>query len=133
MITTYEDYLSEPKSLTFEEMQCLHREMVHEIGKDAGGMELYDELVKTATRYSKIRSEWLLMDMAEKMNIDSSRTLCHNSVITKFNMLARYLKSMGKEAKWRDVLGYEEADRMNRKRIGDFACYIVFVNSINAR
>ena len=74
MITTYEEYLSAPGALTFEEMQKLHKEMTDEIGKDTDVMELYDELVRTATRYAKIRSEWLLMDMAEKMNIDSSFT-----------------------------------------------------------
>lgn len=42
-------------------------------------------------------------------------------------------KMQGCEAKWRDELGYEEDDRYNRKAIGDFACYLVFVNSIHAR
>lgn len=34
---------------------------------------------------------------------------------------------------WRTELGYEEADPYNRKAIGDFACYIVFLNSICSR
>ena len=48
-------------------------------------------------------------------------------------MLARYLKQQGKVAAWRDALGYEEDDQYNRKAIGDFACYLAFVNGINAR
>lgn len=63
----------------------------------------------------------------------TSRTSCHNSVIIHFNMLARYLKKNGKAAVWRDELGYEEDDSYNRKAIGDFACYLAFVNGINAR
>lgn len=47
-------------------------------------------------------------------------------------MLARYLKQQGKTAAWRDELGYEEDDPYNRKAIGDFACYLAFVNGINA-
>ena len=39
----------------------------------------------------------------------------------------------GKTAAWRDTLGFEEDDKYNRKRLGDFACYIVFINSISAR
>lgn len=69
----------------------------------------------------------------KKMDRDSSRTFCHNSVITHFNMLARYLKMQGKPAKWRDQLGYEEDDKYFRKTIGDFGCYLVFINSLCAR
>jgi len=48
-------------------------------------------------------------------------------------MLARYVKMQGKAAQWRDCLGDEKENPYNRKRIGDFACYLVFINSINAR
>lgn len=67
------------------------------------------------------------------MEKDSARTSCHDSVIVKFNMLERFLKMQGKDARWRKVLGYEEDDPNFRKRIGDFACYLVFVNSLLAR
>ena len=36
-------------------------------------------------------------------------------------------------ASWRDELGYTEEDSGNRKRIGDFGCYLVFVNYVNRR
>ena len=132
-ILSYDEYLKTKKSLSFEEMQALHREIADEIGSDAEAMELFEELMRTATRYSRYRADWLLLDNDQKLDIDSSRTACHDSVITHVNMLARYLKSQGKKANWRDTLGYEEEDRYNRKRIGDFACYLVFVNSLNAR
>ena len=48
-------------------------------------------------------------------------------------MLARYLKMQGKTAQWREALGDEKADKSVRKGIGDFGCYIIFVNSICAR
>ena len=67
------------------------------------------------------------------MERDSARTSCHDSVIVKFNMLERFLKMKGKDARWREVLGHEEDDPSFRKRIGDFACYLVFVNSLLAR
>lgn len=36
-------------------------------------------------------------------------------------------------AGWRDVLGDEQENPSCRKRIGDFACYLVFVNALLAR
>ena len=133
MIDLYSDYLPQPQSLSLEEMERLHAEIAAGIGDDPDALELYDELVETATRYASIRANWSLWDVSVKMERDFSRTSCHNSVIVKFNQMARYLKTQGKDTPWRDTLGYEENDKYFRKRIGDFACYIVFINSILAR
>lgn len=133
MVCTYEEYLKQSKAITFEKMQTIHTEMLAEIGADVEALELYNELMKVAARYATIRANWLLLSREEKNEQDSGRTSCHNSVITHFNMLARYLKQQGKTAAWRDELGYEEDDPYNRKAIGDFACYLAFVNGVNAR
>lgn len=133
MISTYKDYLSLPMSLSLEEMASLHKEIVDDVGNDSDSLELYEELITTATRYMAFRSNWLLWSKEEKLNQDPGRTSCHNSVIIKFNQLARYLNMQGKSAAWRDTLGYEEDNPYFRKRIGDFACYLVFVNSVLAR
>ena len=105
----------------------IHAEMLAELGADMEALELYNELMKVATRYAAIRANWLLLSREEKNEQDSGRTSCHNSVIIHFNMLARYLKQQGNTAAWRDKLGYEEDDPYNRKAIGDFACYLAFV------
>ena len=133
MVCTYEEYLKQPKAIIFEKMQMIHAEMLAELGADMEALELYNELMKVATRYAAIRANWLLLSREEKSEQDSGRTSCHNSVIIHFNMLARYLKQQGRTAAWRDELGYEEDDPNNRKAIGDFACYLAFVNVINAR
>ena len=133
MVCTYEEYLKQPKAITFGKMQIFHAEMLAEIGADTEALELYDELMKVATRYAAIRANQLLLSREEKSEQDSGRTSCHNPVITHFNMLVRYLKQQGKAAAWRDELGYEEDNPYNRKAIGDFACYLAFVNGINAR
>ena len=130
---TFEKYMEEPHSLSMEQMQDIHRELIEEIGTDQDAAELYEELIAVATRYAAIRAGWQQLSREEKMDRDPSRTSCHNSVITHFNMLARYLKMQGKQAEWRDLLGYEEDDKYFRKTIGDFGCYIVFVNSLCAR
>lgn len=133
MITTYEEYLEKPKSLTIEQMHEIHTEMLIGIANDSDAMELYKELIQQSTKYADFRSKWLTWDRITKIERDDSRTSCHNSLIIKFDMLARYLKSKGKEVTWRDALGYEKDDKYNRKTIGDFACYLVFINSLNAR
>ena len=133
MVCTYEEYLKQPKAITFGKMQIFHAEMLAEIGADTEALALYDELMKVATRDAAIRANWLLLSREEKSEQDSGRTSCHNSVITHFNMLVRYLNQQGKAAAWRDELGYEEDNPYNRKAIGDFACYLAFVNGINAR
>ena len=133
MISTYDDYLPMPLSLSLDEMAALHREIAEEAGNDSDALELYEELITAATRYMSFRSNWLLWNREQKAENDPARTSCHNMVIVKFNQLARYLKMQGKAAAWREKLG-EEGDNSNfRKRLGDFACYLVLVNSLLAR
>ena len=133
IMNTFENYLNEPYSLRFEQMQDLHRELLEEIGSDNNAFELYSDLVSIATKYAAIRAEWQQMTREDKMDKDSLRSSYHNSVIVHFNMLARYLRMQGKKAQWRNLLGYEEDNKYYRKTIGDFGCYIVFVNSICSR
>ena len=90
--STFNEYLTKPKSLTFEEMQELHDMILTDISGDMDGKELYEELIQTAVRYAGIRAEWCLLDREKKAERDFGRTACHDSVIIKFNMLARYLK-----------------------------------------
>lgn len=132
-VSVYKEYLAMDKSISLEEMQQIHAEIVAAIGNDTDAIELYEELVIAANKYSAFRAAWCVWSREEKLDRDASRTSCHDSMIVKFNQLARYLKMQGKDTAWRDKLGYVEDDSYNRKVIGDFACYIVFVNSICAR
>lgn len=133
ILSSYEKYLQAPKSITLEKMRAIHEQILGEIMDDTDAKEIYEELIIVATKYASFRAEWFLWDRTTRMERDDSRTSCHNSLIIKFDMLARYLKMQGKDAIWRDELGDEVDNRYNRKAIGDFACYLVFVNSINAR
>lgn len=127
MFSTYEDYQSMPGSLTFEQMLSLHREIMAGTGRDGDAAGLYKDLLAAAVKYSESRSNWPLWDKEKKLEEDSTRTFRHNQVIDCFNILARYLRKQGNPAAWRDMLGDD------RKRIGDFACFLVFVGSLNAR
>ena len=132
-MNSFESYLKEPYALDYIQMQSLHNDLLSEIGDDLDAIEIYEELIDVATKYAEIRARWLRMSNEEKMDTDSLRTSHHNSLIIHFNMLARYLRLQGKKAEWRNHLGNEEENNFYRKTIGDFGCYIVFVNSICAR
>lgn len=129
----YKEYLEMPLALDFSHMVALHEEMIQEVGDDEDAKELYEELVEQATKYAEFRSNWYIWKREERIERDASRSITHDSLIVKFNMLARYLKMHEKKAEWRRVLGDEKLNPNTRKRIGDFACYIVFVNSICSR
>lgn len=129
-MTTYTEYLKNTDSLTLETMNNMLYEMLSEIETDEDSQELFDELFEKAIKYTEIRAKWNLMNGSERAEADAGRTMCHDSLIVKFNQLAKYLRINGKSAGWRDQLGYDDSDR---KRIGDFAAYIVFVSCLNAR
>ncbi len=133
MIFLYDDYLSAPMSLPLEEMAALHREMAEEVGSDSDALELYENLTAAATKYMFFRSNWFLWDREQRADKDPDRTSCHDMVIVRLNQLARYLKTQGKAASWREVLGQEADNPYFRKRMGDFACYLALVNGLAAR
>lgn len=130
---TYSEYLPSDLSLTLEEMEQIHIQMLQGIGSDSDTIELYQDLLTQAMKYFQYRVNWALWNREEQLENDSYRTSCHNALITKFNILARFQKSLGYSAKWRDLLGDENQHPYTRKRIGDFACYLVFMNAINER
>ena len=132
-MNTYREYLTYEKAITIEQMEAIHNEIVEEIGADPDSQEIYEELLNACFNYAVIRADWSLMDNDVKMEKDPLRTSRHNMVILQLNLLARYLKKIGKAAAWRDKLGYEEDDRFNRKVMGDFACYLAFINGICER
>lgn len=129
-MTTYIEYLKNTDALSLEAMNNILYEILDEIKNDEDATELFDELLEKAIKYTEIRAKWNLMNGSERAEADAGRTMCHDSLIVKFNQLAKYLRINGKSAGWRDQLGYDDSDR---KRIGDFAAYLVFVSCLNTR
>ena len=132
-MNTFEEYLSCGKALSFDKMKMIHEAMIEETKNDPDAVELYEDLRSASIKYADIRAEWSFMTREQKLEQDRFRTALHNTIIMQMNVLARHLRQTGKSAIWRDTLGDEETDRIFRKVIGDFACYIAFVNSICTR
>lgn len=129
----FKDYSSMRYAITFTEMQEIHADMLSEIGNDGGALEIYKTVLTKSIRYTKTRAEWGLMTVEEKMEGDPARTALHDSLIINFDKLARYLKLQGKPAVWRDRLGSIEEEPAYRKRIGDMANYLAFVEALLQR
>ena len=69
----------------------------------------------------------LLWEREERQQKDEGRTAKHERVIYCLKLLSRYLGQEGVDVSWFDAI------EDNRKQIGDFACYIAYIYSINAR
>lgn len=132
-LSTYEKYLTSTLSMTLEEMNSVYAQMIEGVNDDEDAQELFRDILENAISYIQYRGNWTLWDRESKINNDESRSHCHNSLIVKFNVYARYMKSKGYSTEWRDVLGDENEHTHTRKRIGDFACYMVFINALGSR
>lgn len=88
-------------------------------------LDLYNRMLQKAIRYSNIRAEWNFLSREKKMETDEYRTIVHNGFISSIDIIARIEKETGSQ--WRKRLTDD------RKRIGDFACYLALFLAIDAR
>ena len=116
-----------------EDFIRIHEKLVESVGTDEDALDLYDELLEKAIQCSDVRARWSRMSREQKMDADEGRTRKHDSLIVKFNQLARYLDGTGRDISWREELGYTEDDPLCRKTIGDMGCYLAFIAAINMR
>lgn len=88
-------------------------------------LDIYNRMLDKAVRYAHIRAEWDSLTKEQKMNTDESRTIAHNAFISSIDIIARIEKEI--DSQWRERLTDD------RKRIGDFACYLALFRGIDAR
>ena len=131
MINTYEAYLKHEagNTITIEEALEIYTEMAECISKcqHEDKMDFWNDCLKRAAEYSRIRNAWETMSREEKMGADQGRTLTHDGLITSINVLSRIAQGEGIDCSWREKLGEQ------RKRIGDFACFIAYITGISNR
>ena len=122
----YENYLKMPDNLEFEQAMKVYEELLEEnLEEDEIYDKLWDHALHCMIDYGSLRAHWKITPKTDRSNDD--RTVMHDSVIHSLDELAAYTKEHGKEAKWREELGYQ------RKRIGDFACYVSLIYGVFAR
>lgn len=92
---------------------------------DTDIVELYQDMIARAIRYAHIRAGWSALSREQKQDQDAGRTSAHDAFIASLNIIARTEGEVG--AAWKERL----AD--DRKRNGDFACYIALFEGIGSR
>lgn len=90
-------------------------------------VSLYTDMITKAVDYAGVRSEWLLLSPEEKKYNKEQRDLLHDTFIVTLNTLEEAMESRRISTAWRDLLGTD------RKRIGDFACYLALFYGLNSR
>ena len=127
----YHEYLRKYDSITMEQAEEIYQRIYKALDPDdEDGMEILGEYLAAAAKYAGIRAGWNRLSREEKVETDDNRTACHNKVIFHLNILSRYLASKEKDISWRNELGDEKE---NRKKIGDFACYVALMEGLDAR
>lgn len=93
---------------------------------------LLQQVRRLAGEYLKSRIDWVNAEPDKLAEIDIARSRAHNAFISALDALTRYAAAKGSGLEWRRVLSHG-GDTEERKRIGDFACYIAFELAIQAR
>jgi hypothetical protein len=88
--------------------------------------DLKKSFYTSAINYAKIRMDYY-ENIPERSAFEEQRTLTHNVFIDECNTLSRNMLKNGEEATWRKELGFD------RKEIGDFACFIALLKSLEVR
>jgi len=79
---------------------------------------LKNSLFKAAIRYAEIRVQWQFLNKDERAEINQERTAAHNRFIDCCNILSKQQSIIYEDNGWRNNIG------IDRKLIGDFACYL---------
>ena len=130
----YKDYVAEmPDPLTIEEADQIYRQLYAQIDeKDEDLVDFFDTVLRRAKDYAEIRFKWSMMDLSEKTAGDEYRTQKHDAFLNALSMMRTVCEKKGKDASWFDLLGVD-IQKTNRKRAGDFACYIMLFRGLNTR
>lgn len=122
----YDRYLKAPDPISFEEAMKIYEEIIKEAPDDNEMFDkAWDNAIEKMTAYADLRAHWKITPKPQRNN--DQRTIKHDSVIASLDQLAESMKEQGLNAGWREKLGYQ------RKRIGDFACYISLIYGLCAR
>lgn len=130
-MNTYESYLNHPAGniLTMEDALEIYTALNESILKCPveDKTEFYDDFIKKALKYASYRSGWEYMGREERQAEDKYRSSCHDAFIVSVNLLSRLAAAEGGDSSWRAQLGED------RKRIGDFACFVAYMTGIANR
>jgi len=91
-----------------------------------------DKLFWKAIRYADIRSRYALYDYQQQLASNVERTQIHNELLDYIENLVVKQQELGEDITWRNKIGLGRTGE-DRKRVGDFACYIAMFLGLSAR
>ncbi len=100
--------------------------IAYEIGKSKQA-EKRMEFFRKAADYARIRVDWQFSSPEDRLNMDDNRRRLHDAFIEVCDSMSRLMEAEGEDISWRAELG------VDRKEIGDFACYIHLILGLVAR
>lgn len=126
----WQAYLTHPDALSPEEATAIYQ-AIHpaQTAQDETFAELWQAVLDAALDYVPYRVRWNVQTQAEKSGVDAERTAHHNAFISALEVLNRYTVQTDHND-WLKQLGTRAHDR---KRLGDFAGYLVLFGVLQGR
>lgn len=129
---TYKTFTENPNALTFESSGKIYDEITGLVEvADQDTKKLWQDFIKCSVIYSSTRSQWLLLSSEERAAVDRKRTRQHDEVIKALTKVAQRFEKQDLPTDWYNEISINPVPA--RKRFGDFACYVSYVYSVNAR
>ncbi|EKL6214540.1 hypothetical protein ACFD2S_000609 [Listeria monocytogenes] len=126
----YNIYLQNNDSMSFEEALEIYNSIFNVLEcKDEYLHELWKEVIDSALVYSNMRTNWNYFSREDKQEKDKLRTSYHNTFMINLKAFHKLAEQLELDTGWREKLGSSD----DRKRLGDFAGYILCLENIRAR
>ena len=93
---------------------------------DETALELYQDLLRAALKYTSFRFNWELYTNEERATNDGYRTSAHNAYMDCLNIFLRYAGSISENVP-------TIPEHWTRKELGDLACQLVCEVAIGNR
>lgn len=142
MVHTYQSYLdaSPHDRITFEQCGRVLDKIIAAMDlDDPVYSETWEDFIGVAITYTKIRADFSLMSITEITEQSAKRTSAHNAVIDSLTAVVRLMARDGHDTKWANEFNIDLTDanraktKFNRRKIGDFANYLVYINALSTR
>jgi hypothetical protein len=122
-------YLDTPGSISVSSAEKIYNEIQSHGNDDADFNELWEDLTKAAIVYVGARNHWNNLPIGEeRVAMGKKRSSYHDSFMAILQALGRHCRNAYGDT-WMDELG----DSTDRKRLGDFAAYLLWFGALKGR
>lgn len=129
---TYQDFTKTNGHLPVNEAEKVYQTILASVETTTPEFEaLWQDMITAAIKYGTTRALWLTLSPEEQQKNEAKRTDMHNDLIFSITMLHGYFAQQAWDVSWINL--FTVNDDIDRKRIGDFGCYLAYIYSLNAR